>query len=87
MHIVGDVGHSIPRIYAVVDNKQADHQASIIEMDGKICDQFISILIDLGSNDSYINPQLVDKCRLRKEMHANSWLVRLDIGTRKRVHH
>ena len=66
MHTVGDVGHIIPRIYADVDSRQVDHQASIIEMDGKICDQVVSILIDPGYNYSYINPNLVDKCGLIK---------------------
>ena len=63
---VGDVGHNIPCIYADVDNMQEDHQASIIEMDGKLCDQVVSILIDLVSNYSYINLDLMDKCGLRK---------------------
>ena len=58
---LGDVGPSIPCVYAVVDSKQAKNQASIIEMDGKISDQVISILIDLGSNYSYVSPDLVDK--------------------------
>lgn len=35
-HIVGDVGHSIPQIYASFDNKQEYHQTSIIEMEGNI---------------------------------------------------
>jgi len=35
---VGDVGHKIPQIYAIMDNVQHDHQASIIEMEGKLCD-------------------------------------------------
>ena len=47
-------------------NMKADHHASIIEMDGMLCDQVISILIDPGSNYSYVNPDLVDKCGLRK---------------------
>jgi len=39
-------------------------------MDGKICDQVISILIDPGSNYSYVSAALVDKCGLSKELHA-----------------
>ena len=62
----GDVGQRIPRIYATLDNRKADHRASIIEMDGKICDQIVSILIDPGSNYGYVNPDLVDKCGLNK---------------------
>ena len=69
------------------NNKKADHQASIIEMDGKICDQVVCILIDPRSNYSYINHVLVDKCGLRKEERAESWLVQLAIGTKKRIHH
>ena len=63
---MGNVGQSVPRIYAALENKQVGHQAFIIEMDGKICDQVISILIDPGSIYSYVNPDLVDKCGLNK---------------------
>ena len=73
--MVGDVGKSIPHIYVALDNKKEDHQASIIEMDGKLCDQFVFILIDPGSNYSFVNLDLVDKCGLNKEMHVESWLV------------
>ena len=64
-----------------------DHHISIIKMDGKICDQVVSILIDLGSNYNYVNPDLVDNCGLNKEVHAKYWLVHLAIGKKKRVHH
>ena len=33
---IGDAGQSIPCIYAVLDNKQTYHQASIIDMEGNI---------------------------------------------------
>lgn len=42
---VGDVSQSIPCIDATMDIKQADHQTSIIEMDGKIFYKVDSILI------------------------------------------
>jgi len=42
-------------------------------MDIKLCDQAVSISINLGSN--YIIPDLVDKCGLRKEVHPKSWLL------------
>jgi hypothetical protein len=44
-------------------------------MDGNNFYQVVSILIDHGSNYSYVNPDLVDKCGLNKEVHANSWLM------------
>ena len=75
------------RIYAALDNKHADHQESIIQMDGKLCDQVISIFIDPGSNYSYVSLDLVEKCGLSSELHAESWLVQLAIGIKKKVHH
>jgi len=63
---VGDVGQSIPRIYVTFENEQAGHQASIIEMEDTLYDPVVSILIEPRSNYSYVNPDLVDKCGLRK---------------------
>jgi hypothetical protein len=55
----------MPQIYAVVDNKQANHQASVVEMEGMIANHLVSILIDPGSNLIYVAPQVVDKCKLQ----------------------
>ena len=56
-------------------------------MDGNICDQFISILINPRSKYSYVNPDLVNKCGLGKELYENYLLVPLALGTKERVHH
>jgi len=64
---VEDVGWRIPRIYAALDNTQEDHLISMIDMDDKLCDQVVYILIDPKSNYSYVNPDLVGKCGLNKE--------------------
>ncbi len=58
-----------------MDNRQEEHQASIIDMESNLCDQVISIFIDPGSNYSYVCLDLVDKCGLIKELHVESWLV------------
>jgi len=52
-----------------------DHQASIIEMEGKLCDLVVSIFIDPRSNYIYVSPDLVDECGLNKEVHAYSLLM------------
>lgn len=81
---IGDVGHSIPWIYAAMDNKKTNHQASIIEMEEKLCDKVIPILIDIISNYSYVNLDLVDKCGFRKQVHAEScWCSWLQLLTRE----
>jgi hypothetical protein len=68
-----------------LDNKQADHQASVVEMEGMISNHLVSILIDPGSNLSYVSPQTVEKCKLQQVKHVKSWLVQLSIGTKKKV--
>ena len=47
----------------------------------------VSILFDLGSSYNYVNPDLVYKCGLTKEVHVESRLVQLATGTKKRFHH
>jgi hypothetical protein len=46
----------MPQIYVVFDNKQADHQTSVMDMEGMIANHLVSILIDPSSNLSYIAP-------------------------------
>jgi hypothetical protein len=43
---VGDVGRSLHRINAVMDGRQADHQSSVVEIEGKINNTQIYVLID-----------------------------------------
>jgi len=56
-------------------------------MEGKICYQVVSILIDTTSNYSYISNDVIDKCGLNKEVHKGSWLVQLAICTKKIDHY
>ena len=62
VRIVGEVALSMPQIYSTMENFQVDHQDSIIEMEGKLQEKVVSILINQGSNYSYVNPELVEKC-------------------------
>jgi hypothetical protein len=73
------------RIYAAVENRQADHQASVVELEGIIIERPISILIDPGYNLSYISPRLVEACSLKRNKHTKALLVQLAIGTKRKV--
>ena len=42
-----------PKIYAVLDGQQEDHQATMVEIEGKILNTSISILIDPDAFWSY----------------------------------
>ena len=45
---IGDVANEMPRINTALENRQADHQTSMVEVQGMIQNQSISILTDPG---------------------------------------
>ena len=63
---VGDVGGSVQRMYVALDGRQADHQSRMIEVTCNISNKTITILIDTSANNSYISPNLIEKCHLKK---------------------
>jgi predicted aspartyl protease len=83
--IVEEVDRSMQNIYAALDNGQADYQSHMIEVEGKIDNQPIAILIDSGASHSYIDPNMVDKFKLERCKHEKSWLVQLDTRTKRKM--
>ena len=73
---VGDMGRS-HRVFAAVDNRQADHQATVIESSGIIKGNNVSILFDSGATDSFISPLVVERCGLVATRQGVSWEVEL----------
>ena len=51
---VGNVTNAMPRINAALENQQADHQTSMVEIEGMLLNKPISILIDPGASLSYV---------------------------------
>jgi hypothetical protein len=45
---VNDVARSMPQTDEALDNKQANHQASVVDMEGMIPNHLVFILIDPG---------------------------------------
>ena len=64
-----------PRIYAALDCRQEDHQAIMVEIEGKILNTSVSIRIDPGAYWSYVAPKIVDLCKLGKVKHIKPALV------------
>jgi hypothetical protein len=52
--IVEDEGINIPRIYVAFEDRHVEHQSHMIEVEGKIINQHVSILIDSGASHNYI---------------------------------
>ena len=57
----------------------------MVEIEGKIVQTSISVLIDLGSRSSYISPSVIEKWKLNKEKHKRSWLIQLATDTKRKV--
>jgi hypothetical protein len=72
-----DMGISIHRIYAALENKQVEFQSHMIEVEGMINNHAFTILIYFGSSHSYIDPKVVDRLLLPRSKHEKYWLVQL----------
>ena len=81
---VGDVGRS-HRVFAAVDNRQAEHQATVIESAGIIQGNMVTVLFDSGATDSFISPFVVERCGLVAVSQEVSWEVELASGARVSV--
>jgi hypothetical protein len=63
------MGGSMPRIYAALENKQEKYQSPMIEVEGKINNHIIAILVDSGASYSYINSNIVEIFHLKMSKH------------------
>ena len=57
----------------------------MVEVEGKLNQIPISILIDRGASLSYFYPDLVEKCKLSVEKFAKPWLFYLATGAKRKV--
>ena len=57
----------------------------MVEIEGKILNTSISILIDPCACRSYVSPKIVDVCKLGKVKNDKPWLVQLATGMKWKV--
>jgi hypothetical protein len=65
----------MPRICAALDNKQAEYQSPMIEVEGNVDNHPISILIDYVASHCYIKSNIIEIFHLQRSNHKKSWLV------------
>eukprot|EP00253_Pinus_taeda_P006325 PITA_06325 len=82
---VGEVGRSIPRINAALEDRQVEYQPTMVEFEGNISNLTVSVLIDPGATLSYVSPKVVERCKLQSSKFKNPWLVQLATGAKRRV--
>ena len=75
----------MPRICAALENQQANHQTSMVKIEGMIKSQPISTLIGQGASLSYASPRIFELCKLPQEKIDKSWLVQLSTSTKQKV--
>ena len=75
----------MPRIYAALENWQEDHETSMVEIEGMMNNQPLSILIDLGTSIIYISPRIVYLCNLVPQNFDKAWIVQLATSTKQKV--
>eukprot|EP00253_Pinus_taeda_P031732 PITA_31732 len=82
---VGEIGCSVPRINAALEDRQAEYQPTMVEFEGNILNLTVSVLIDPGATLSYVSPKVVERCNLQSVKFKNPWLVQLATGAKRRV--
>ena len=66
---------NIPQINVCLEDRQVDHQSTMLEVEGKILNTPFSILIDSRASLSYISPRVFEKCKLLKEQKKQKRFV------------
>ena len=72
---MNDIARNIPIVNVSLEYRQVDHQSTMLEVEGKVLNIHVSILLNSGSSLSYIASKVVEKCKLSKEKQKNAWLV------------
>ena len=81
---MADVARNIPRINASLEDRKADYQPKMIEIEGKLLSQHVSILVDPGASLSYVSAKLVEISKLQSQKFRNPWIVQLATGEKRK---
>ncbi|XP_059073184.1 uncharacterized protein LOC131874001 [Cryptomeria japonica] len=73
------------QIHAAVDNRQVDFQASPIQLDGKLFGHAVSILIDTGATECFVDPRVVSKLNVKPSYMSKPWNVQYGNWAERRV--
>ena len=63
------------RIYAAFDGRKPNHQATMVEIEGKVSNTSISIFIHPDASQSYVSPKIIETCKINKLKDEKPWLV------------
>jgi hypothetical protein len=72
-------------IYAAVNNRQAEHQSTVVESSGTLNHINVKILFDSGATDSFISPSTLEKSGLAAYEHDDFKQVEMASGEKQAV--
>jgi hypothetical protein len=81
---VGDLG-KVHRVHATVNNRQDEHQYTMLETSGTIVDQIFSILIDLDVARRFIYSAVLKKIKVNAGEYDEFRYVEMDSGAKQKV--
>jgi hypothetical protein len=73
------------QIYAAVNNRQVEHQSTVVESSGTLNHIIIKILFDSGATDSFISPSALEKSGLAAYEHNDFKQVEMASGEKQAV--
>jgi predicted aspartyl protease len=73
------------QIYAAVNNRQEEHQSTVVESSGMLNHVNVKILFDSGATDSFISPCALEKCGLAAYEHDDFKQVEMASGEKQAV--
>jgi hypothetical protein len=73
------------QIYATVNNRQAEHQSTVVESSGTLYHINVKILFDSGVTDSFISPSSLEKSGLAAYDHDDFKQVEMASGEKQAV--
>jgi hypothetical protein len=73
------------QIYTAVNNRQAEHQSTVVESSGTLNHINVKILFDSGATDSFISPSALEKSGLAAYEHDDFKQVEMASGEKQAV--
>jgi hypothetical protein len=73
------------QIYAAVNNRQSEHQSTVVESSGMLNHINVKILFDSGATDSFISPSALEKSGLAAYEHDDFKQVEMASGEKQAV--